>query len=367
MNTIKDITKGARLTMSSTTMDYKDTNVTSYFSKRLCQSTFAAELKKQLRTGLVVFSLGLTSTLAFAETTQPPAQAVVMTAATISYQSMKIGNIDLFYREAGDKSSPTIVLLHGFPTSSQMFRNLIPELAKTYHVIAPDFPGFGMTKTPPRASYSHSFENIANVVGSLLEKKGIDRYSMYLMDYGAPVGWRLALAHPEKVQALIIQNGNAYEEGLLDFWKPFKTYWKTNDVASRAKLAEFLNLGVTQWQYTHGQPNTALISPDAAVTDQYYMDQGDNKEVQLDLFYDYRNNVALYPKVQEYFRNYQPKTLVVWGRNDQIFPWQGAEAYRHDLKNIQIHYMDGGHFILESHGSQVAKLSQDFLSKVYKK
>lgn len=298
-------------------------------------------------------------------TTLPPGEAPIVSNTSVLHQTLKVGDVDVFYREAGDKTAPTIVLLHGFPTSSQMYRNLIPQLAKHYHVIAPDLPGFGKTKIP--ANYTHSFDNISKVTQEFLQKKGVQHYSMYVMDYGAPVGFRLALANPGKIDSFIIQNGNAYEEGLREFWDPFRTYWKNNDAASREALAGFLTLGATQWQYTHGQPNLALISPDAAVTDQYYLDQGNNKQAQLDLFYDYRTNLPLYPRVQSYFRQYQPKTLIVWGRNDEIFPFQGAEAYKKDLRQPNIHYLDGGHFVLESHGPQVAKLSLEFLKKVYGK
>ncbi|WP_338847328.1 alpha/beta hydrolase [Massilia sp. W12] len=324
-------------------------------------------IKTMLAASLAALSFGaiVSNASATIATTLPPGEAPIVSKTSVLHKNIKVGDVDVFYREAGDKNAPTIVLLHGFPTSSQMFRNLIPQLARQYHVIAPDFPGFGKTQTP--AGYVHSFDNIAKVVEGLLQAKGVARYSMYVFDYGAPVGWRLALANPSRVDSFIIQNGNAYEEGLREFWDPFRTYWKNNDAASRNALAGFLNLGATQWQYTHGQPVQALISPDPAVTDQYYLDQGNNKQVQLDLFYDYRTNLAVYPRVQAYFRSYQPKTLIVWGRNDQIFPFQGAEAYKKDLVRPNIHYLDGGHFVLESHGAQVAKLSMDFLKSVYGK
>lgn len=294
---------------------------------------------------------------------QPAAAAPLVDATTVLHQRIKIGNVDLFYREAGDPRAPTVLLLHGFPKSSVMLRNLIPVLAQKHHVLAPDLPGFGLTKAPPRGQYDYTFENLAKVVDQFIAAKHVKSYAMYVMDYGAPVGWRLALAHPEQVNSLIIQNGNAYDEGLREFWAPFKTYWQDGTDASRRKLAQFLLLAATNWQYTHGQPNPNLISPDAAIVDQFFMDQGENKEVQLDLFYDYRRNVALYPKVQEYFRTRQPPTLVVWGRNDYIFPHQGAEAYLTDLRNIDVDYMDGGHFILESHGRQVARKVLEFLDR----
>ncbi len=310
--------------------------------------------------GLVVATITLTMQLAAAQTT-PTAAAPLVDTTTVTYQRMMINNVDLFYREAGDPAAPAVLLLHGFPTSSVMFRNLIPVLAQKYHVLAPDLPGFGHTKAPPRGQYNYTFQNMATVVDQFVAAKGIKSYAMYVMDYGAPVGWRLALGHPEQVTALVVQNGNAYDEGLRDFWVPFKAYWRDGTTASRENLAQFLVLGATNWQYTHGQPNESLISPDAAIVDQYFLDQGENREIQLDLFYDYRRNVALYPTVQAYFRKYQPPTLVVWGHNDQIFPPQGAEPYRGDLKNLQVIYMDGGHFILESHGPQVAREVMGFL------
>jgi pimeloyl-ACP methyl ester carboxylesterase len=310
---------------------------------------------------VLLATLSLYFTPAIAAEVRPSAAAPEVDVVTVINQRVTIGKVDLFYREAGDPRAQTILLLHGFPTSSVMFRNLIPTLARKYHVLAPDFPGFGLSKSPSRANYDYTFENLANVIDGFLDAKGIQSFSMYVMDYGAPVGWRLALAHPKRVTSIVVQNGNAYDEGLLDFWAPFKTYWQDGSEASRQALRQFLTLEATNWQYTHGQPNQNLISPDAAIVDQYFLDQGENKEIQLDLFYDYRNNVALYPKVQEYFRKNQPPTLIVWGRNDFIFPFQGAEAYRKDLPNLEVIYMDGGHFILESHGPQMARRIMTFL------
>lgn len=292
---------------------------------------------------------------------QPPAHAPTMDKLSVKHARIKVGDVDLFYREAGDPSAPKIVLLHGFPTSSIMYRGLMPVLAQDYHVIAPDMPGFGLTKAPPRGSYDYTFENLSIAIEAFLKAKRIDAYAMYVMDYGAPVGWRLALRNPKAVRAIVVQNGNAYDEGLLGFWDPFKKYWAENTPAARRELAKFLQIDATNWQYTHGQPAPELVSPDPAIVDQYLMDQGENKEVQLDLFYDYRTNVALYPKVQEYFRTANPPMLVVWGRNDQIFPWQGGEAFRKDVKNLQLHFLDGGHFVLESHLRQVTALMGPFL------
>ena len=286
-----------------------------------------------------------------------------MSAKTVHYQTAKVDGLNVFYREAGDPSKPTILLLHGFPTSSQMFRNLIPRLAEKYHVIAPDYPGFGQSSMPDRRQFAYTFDNLSLVVEHFLEAVGISKYALYAMDYGAPVGFRLATRHPERVTAFIIQNGNAYEEGLQDFWVPIKQYWAENSAANRDALRPFLTLGGTIYQYTQGVSDVTLLSPDAWTTDQYYLDRAGNKEIQLDLFYDYQNNVALYPAWHTYFRTYQPPTLVVWGKNDPIFPAAGAQAFKRDLTNLEFHLLDTGHFALESHGAEIAKLMMKFLGR----
>ncbi|NQW53983.1 MAG: alpha/beta hydrolase [Rhodospirillales bacterium] len=281
----------------------------------------------------------------------------------IRYRTVDVGGVDVFYREAGRRDAPAIVLLHGFPTSSQQYRNLIPALADRYRVIAPDYPGYGRSAMPDRARFDYSFENYGRIVGALLRQLGVARYALYVMDYGAPVGWRVALAHPERLSALIVQNGNAYDEGLLGFWDAFKAYWRDGAKESREKLRQLLALSATEWQYTHGEPDKTLVSPDAWMLDQVYLDRPGNQEIQLDLFYDYRNNVALYPEVQAYFRRHQPPTLILWGKHDQIFPAPGGQAFLRDLPRAELHMLDAGHFALETKGPEMAALIRDFLGR----
>jgi pimeloyl-ACP methyl ester carboxylesterase len=278
------------------------------------------------------------------------------------HKTVKVDGLDIFYREAGDKSAPTVLLLHGFPTSSQMFRNLIPALAAQYHVIAPDYPGFGNSSMPPVNEFDYSFDNLARIVDRFTQKLKLEKYSLYVMDYGAPVGFRLAAAHPERVQSLIVQNGNAYDEGLKDFWTPFRAYWNDRSDANAEPLKAFLNLDATRWQYTHGTRNPERLSPDTWVTDQYFQDRPGNKEIQLQLFYDYGTNPALYPEWQAYFRKYQPPMLITWGKNDYIFPADGAHPYTRDLDNVELHLLDTGHFALEEDGKLIADLMLKFLN-----
>lgn len=289
--------------------------------------------------------------------------AVSATASSFQtvHKTVVVDGLDVFYREAGSKDAPTLLLLHGFPTSSQMFRNLIPALADKYHVIAPDYPGFGNSSMPSVAEFDYTFDNLARIVDGFTQKLGLDRYSLYVMDYGAPVGFRLATAHPERIQSLIVQNGNAYVEGLKGFWDPFRAYWKNRTDENAKPLKGFLNLAATKWQYTHGTRNPELISPDTWTTDQYFQDRAGNKAIQLELFYDYGSNPALYPDWQNYFRTHQPPTLVVWGKNDVIFPADGAHPYKRDLKNIDFHLLDTGHFALEEDGDEIARHIRRFL------
>lgn len=282
----------------------------------------------------------------------------------VLYRTAKVDSIDVFYREAGPADAPTILLLHGFPTSSHMFRNLIPALADKYHVVAPDFPGFGSSSAPSVDEFDYTFDNLAKVVDKFTQKIGLTKYSIYLMDYGAPVGFRLASAHPERVQALIVQNGNAYEEGIdNDFWKPVKTYWKDRSKANGDALRSLLTLEATKWQYTHGVRNVETISPDTWQHVQPLLDRPGNQEIQLALFYSYGSNPPIYPEWQEYFRKHQPPTLIVWGKNDPIFPAAGAHPYKRDLKNLEFHLLDTGHFSLEEEGAEIAKLMREFLGK----
>ena len=284
------------------------------------------------------------------------------TTATL-HKTVKVDGLDIFYREAGPKDAPTILLLHGFPTSSQMFRNLIPALSDRFHLVAPDYPGFGNSAMPTVDQFEYTFDRLADVIDGFTEKLGLKRYSLYVMDYGAPVGYRLAVKHPERVQALIVQNGNAYEEGLRQFWDPFRVYWKDRTDKNAAPLKGFLALAATRWQWTHGTRDEQAISPDTWIVDQYLQDRPGNKDIQLQLFYDYGSNPPLYPEWQAYFRQYQPPTLVVWGKNDQIFPAEGAHPYKRDLKTIEFHLLDTGHFALEEDGDFIAARIRAFLTK----
>lgn len=287
-----------------------------------------------------------------------------VSAAQVLYKTAKVDNIDIFYREAGDPGKPTLLLLHGFPTSSQMFRNLIPVLADDYHLIAPDYPGYGNSGVPTREDFTYTFDNVAALIGQFVEQIGLERYALYLQDYGAPIGFRLAVAHPERVSALIIQNGNAYDEGIDNpFWEPIKKYWKDTSQANRDALRGLLTRDATIWQYTHGVRNPQTISPDTWNVDQPLLDRPGNNEIQLDMFLSYGTNPPLYPEWQEYLRKNQPPTLIVWGKNDQIFPEAGAHPYLRDLKDVDFHLLDTGHFALEEEGAAIAKLINKHLAR----
>jgi len=281
----------------------------------------------------------------------------------IHYRQADIDGTGIFYREAGPADAPVILLLHGFPTSSHMFRNLIPALATHYRVIAPDYPGFGHSEAPERADFNYSFDTFADLIEKLTVQLGLDRYALYVFDYGAPVGFRLATRHPERVSALIVQNGNAYDEGIAGFWDPIKAYWKSGAAPEREAIRWLTSLKATHWQYTHGVADVSRVSPDAWTHDQSLLDRPGNQEIQLDLFFDYRTNLPLYPQWQAYFRNHAPPTLVVWGKNDEIFVGAGAEPYRRDNPEAEIHLLDAGHFALETHGSEIAHLIGDFLDR----
>lgn len=278
------------------------------------------------------------------------------------YRTVKIDGLDIFYREAGSRDAPVIILLHGFPTSSHMFRNLIPALADKYHLIAPDYPGFGNSSMPSVDDFDYTFDRLAEVMEKFIQALDLKQYSLYLMDYGAPIGFRLAVAHPERVQTLLIQNGNAYEEGLTEFWQPLKAYWQDKTAENADKLRDFLNIDGTKWQYTHGVRDPEAISPDNWNIDQFFLDRPGNKEIQLALFYSYGSNPPLYPQWQEYFRKYQPPTLITWGKNDDIFPEEGAHPYKQDLKDLEFHLLDTGHFALEEEGNAIAHYIKQFLA-----
>jgi len=280
-----------------------------------------------------------------------------------SYQYGIVNGNKIFYREAGPKTAPAILLLHGFPTSSHMFRNLIPALADSYHVVAPDLPGFGFSDAPDRKQFRYTFERLAETIDNFTRTIGLDRYTIYVFDYGAPVGLRLALAHPERITAIISQNGNAYDEGLSQGWNPIQKYWKEPTAENRAALREFLTPDATKSQYIHGVQDETLVAPEAYSLDSALLARPGNDEIQLDLFLDYANNVALYPKFQDFFRTKRPPLLAVWGKNDPFFLPPGAEAFRRDNPNAEVHFYDTGHFALETHYQEIAAAIRDFLDR----
>ena len=278
----------------------------------------------------------------------------------ISYRTVDVDGVKVFYREAGSPDTPKLLLLHGFPSSGHMFRDLIPLLADRYHIIAPDLPGFGQSDLPGRG---HSFDSIAETIDRFTEIVGFDRYAVYVFDYGAPTGFRLAVKHPERITAIISQNGNAYEEGLSEGWNPIQAYWRDASEENRNALKPFLEAESIAWQYTHGAPDTAKVSPDGYSLDSFYMARPGAVDVQLDLFGDYKSNVALYPTFQTYFRTHKPRFLAVWGKNDPFFLPPGAEAFRRDIPDAVIKFFDTGHFALETHAAEIAAAIRDFLSR----
>jgi pimeloyl-ACP methyl ester carboxylesterase len=300
-----------------------------------------------------------------------PAAAQTMIARSESrvthHRTTRVDGVDIFYREAGPADAPVVVLLHGFPTSSRMFRNLIPALSGRYRVIAPDYPGFGQSGTPDRTQFEYSFNRFAELMDGLLSQLAVKRYALYVQDYGAPVGYRLALRHPERVTALVVQNGNAYEEGLKEFWNPIKAYWADGSREHREALRAGLTPAATKSQYVSGVSDASRIDPDNWVHDQALLDRPGVDEIMLDLFKDYGTNVALYPQFQKYFRDHRPPTLIVWGKNDAIFPAEGARPYLRDLPDAELHLLDTGHFALEDKGDAIATLMLDFLDRKLRK
>jgi pimeloyl-ACP methyl ester carboxylesterase len=280
-----------------------------------------------------------------------------------NYQYSIVNGNKIFYREAGPKTAPAILLLHGFPTSSHMFRNLIPALADSYHVVAPDLPGFGFSDAPGRGEFRYTFERLAETIDSFTRTIGLDRYTIYVFDYGAPVGLRLALAHPERITAIISQNGNAYEEGLSQGWNPIQKYWREPTAENRAALRAFLTPEATKSQYLYGVQNETLVAPEAYELDSALLARAGNDEIQLDLFYDYASNVELYPKFQEYFRVMRPPMLAVWGKNDPFFLPRGAEAFKRDNPDAEVHLYDTGHFALETHYREIGAAIREFLGR----
>jgi len=283
--------------------------------------------------------------------------------STVTYRKVDVDGIGIFYREAGPKDAPTILLLHGFPTAGHMFRDLIPQLSDRFRLVAPDLPGFGQSDMPAPGTFTYTFENIANVIDRFTEIIGLPRFAMYVFDYGAPVGFRLAVRHPDRITAIISQNGNAYEEGLSDGWNPIRAYWQEPSLANREALRSFLEPDTTRWQYTHGVPDVTAVSPDGYSLDNFYLARPGADEVQLDLFSDYQSNVALYPTFQEYFRKHKPPFLAAWGKNDPFFLPVGAEAFKRDIPGAQVHFFDTGHFALETHANEIAALIRDFLAR----
>ncbi|HEY0759225.1 MAG TPA: alpha/beta hydrolase [Acidisarcina sp.] len=291
---------------------------------------------------------------------EPPATRVSSSAAPkVRYNTVKVDDVDIFYREAGASTSPVLLLLHGFPTSSNMFRNVIVQLARTFRVIAPDYPGYGFSGMPDHKTFEYTFANMTEVMDKFVKKLSLERYIVYLMDYGAPIGLRLALKHPEQIAGLIVQNGNAYEEGLREFWDPIKKYWKEPTPENFKGL--FLDdPNAIKWQYTNGVPDLTLLDPVTWTVDKCLMDRLGNAEIQLDMLYDYGTNPPLYPDFQAFFRKYQPPTLIVWGKNDTVFPAEGAVPYKRDLPEAEIHLIDTGHFALETHADEIVSYIQEF-------
>jgi pimeloyl-ACP methyl ester carboxylesterase len=279
----------------------------------------------------------------------------------INYHKAEADGLKIFYREARRTGDPKLLLLHGFPTASHMFRDLIPLLADRFHIVAPDFPGFGLSDMPPREKFKYTFDNVARVIERFTEVIGFDRFAVYVFDYGAPIGFRLAVRHPERITAIISQNGNAYEEGLSDGWAPIRAYWQDPSQANRKALRSFLKPETTYWQYTHGVPDETVVSPDGQNLDNFYLTRSGADEVQLDLFGDYKSNVALYPAFQDYFRTRKPRLLAVWGKNDPFFLPAGAEAFKRDIPEAIVRFLDTGHFAVETHAREIANSIRDFL------
>jgi pimeloyl-ACP methyl ester carboxylesterase len=279
-----------------------------------------------------------------------------------TYQRIVVDGLEIFYREAGSPERPVVLLLHGFPSSGHMFRNLIPLLAERYHLVAPDFPGFGQSAMPDRGNYPYTFASIADTIAGFTGALGLKRFAIYIFDYGSPVGLRIALKFPHRISAIISQNGNAYEEGLSDGWNPIRAYWRDPSQANRDALRAFLKPESTIFQYTHGVTDTSLVSPDGRSLDDFYLSRPRAEEIQLDLFKDYASNVALYPQFQEYFRKYQPPLLAAWGKNDPFFLPAGAEAFKRDLPKAAVQFFDTGHFALETHCREIADAIVPFLT-----
>jgi pimeloyl-ACP methyl ester carboxylesterase len=317
------------------------------------------------QTSLGVLALLATSSPLFAHPTSPADQTTTMNTSNLPITELKIVEADgikIFYREAGPADGPVLLLLHGYPTSSHMFRHLMPRLASTFRVIAPDLPGFGFTEVPAGRNYQYSFDNLAATMDAFVQMLNLKRYALYVFDYGAPTGFRLAVSHPDRVAAIISQNGNAYLDGLGDAWDPIKKYWKEPTPANREALREFIGLEGTKFQYVHGVTDPLLVEPESYWLDTALLQRPGNAEIQLDLFLDYANNLKLYPTFQEYFRKYQPPLLATWGKNDPFFIPAGAEAYRRDIRSAKVVFFDTGHFALETHHEEISDQIRSFLT-----
>ena len=282
--------------------------------------------------------------------------------AAIAYRKVNVDGFNIFYREAGRADAPALLLLHGFPSAGHMFRDLIPLLADRSRIVAPDLPGFGQSDMPPRGTFAYTFDHIAQVIDRFTEVIGLERFAIYVFDYGAPTGFRIALKHPKRITGIISQNGNAYEVGLSDGWNPIRAYWQDASPKNREALRAFLKPETTIWQYTHGVPDTSKVSPDGYTLDNFYLSRPGADEVQLDLFGDYKSNVELYPAFQAYFRTHQPPLLAVWGKNDPFFLPPGAEAFKRDIPKAVVRFFDTGHFALETHAREIAAAIRDFLA-----
>ncbi len=303
----------------------------------------------------VIFLLGASMAAAYAQTENQ---------STIHYDRIEIDGVEIAYREAGDPNAPTVLLLHGYPSSSHMFRNLIPVLAERYHVLAPDYPGYGASDMPDRTEFEYSFANMARVMTAFLDLKNVDTYAVYLMDFGAPIGFRMFAENPERVTGFIIQNGNAYDEGIAhETWDGSRELWRDPSAERRDSIRGAFTLPAVRWQYTHGVGDVSRISPDNWYIDQYLLDRPGNQDIQLDMFVSYGTNVPLYPEWQALFREHQPPTLIVWGKNDQVFPEAGAHPYLRDLNNVEFHLYETGHFALEEYGAEIANEILDFLDR----
>jgi pimeloyl-ACP methyl ester carboxylesterase len=281
----------------------------------------------------------------------------------INYRTADVDGWKIFYREAGSRDAPTLLLLHGFPSAGHMFRDLIPHLADRFHIVAPDLPGFGQSDLVARGMFAYTFDHIAEVIDRFTEVIGLKRFAIYVFDYGAPTGFRIAAKRPERITAIISQNGNAYEEGLSDGWSPIRAYWEDASEKNREALRAFLKPETTVWQYTHGVPDATKVSPDGYSLDNFYLSRPGADEVQLDLFGDYKSNIALYPAFQNYFRTHKPPFLAVWGKNDPFFLPPGAEAFKRDIPNATVRFFDTGHFALETHAAEIAAAIRDFLPR----